>query len=176
MYVCILRIKCILSQFKMADIYSYRIYTKFSQITRQFGTRFECRLISNYEKKIKNHKNNTTFIFLRACIKYVRTIWFLTHLHQQKFCKHKSSVQIMAYLQRALQNYYQHQHIETCTKFTNVHFFPLKTCTLVPWYKQKKTSALIGLKNKLIIRKTKTSVGFKSRIYKMSLNRHGYGL
>lgn len=28
----------------------------------------------------------------------------------------------MAYLQRALQNY-QHQHIETCTKFTNVQFF-----------------------------------------------------
>lgn len=61
----------------MAHIYSYKIYTKFSQITRQFGTRFECRLISNIEKKkktIQNHKNITTFIIPRACIKYVRII------------------------------------------------------------------------------------------------------
>lgn len=151
----------------------YKVLTNNKAVRYAFWVPVDFKL---WKKKIKNHKNNTTFIFLRACIKYVRTIWFLTHLHQQKFCKHKSSVQIMAYLQRALQNYYQHQHIETCTKFTNVHFFPLKTCTLVPWYRQKKTSALIGLKNKLIIRKTKTSVGLKSRIYKMSLNRHGYGL
>lgn len=64
------------SQSKMAHIYSYKIYTKFSQITRQFGRRFECRFISNIEKKktIQNHKNNTTFIFSRACIKYVMII------------------------------------------------------------------------------------------------------
>lgn len=41
----------------------------------------------------------------------------------------------MAYLQGALQNY-QHQHIETCTKFTNVHFFVLKHATLVTSYKK----------------------------------------
>lgn len=45
----------------------------------------------------------------------------------------------MAYLQRALQNY-QHQHIETCTKFTNVQFFffIVKHATLVPSYKKPR--------------------------------------
>lgn len=74
----------------------------------------------------------------------------------------------MAYLQRALQNY-QHQHIETCTKFTNVQpwsFFVWKHATLVPSYKKK--NAVNALKNKLTIHTTKTSVGFGSRIYKMS--------
>lgn len=70
--------KMYFSQSKMAHIYSYKIYTKFSQITRQFGRRFECRLISNIEKKKKKDntkpQNNTTFIFSRACIKYVMII------------------------------------------------------------------------------------------------------
>lgn len=82
----------------------------------------------------------------------------------------------MAYLQRALQNYYQHQHIETCTKFTNVHFFFFFVLKHALWFHDTKNPALIRLKNKLIIHKTKTSVEFKSRIYKMSLKRHGYGL
>lgn len=42
----------------------------------------------------------------------------------------------MAYLQRALQNYYQHQHIET---FTNVHFFVLKHAL---WFHDRKKPAL----------------------------------
>lgn len=39
------------------------------------------------------------------------------------------------FLQRALQNYYQHQHIETCTKFTKVLFCVLKR---VLWFHDTK--------------------------------------
>lgn len=61
---------------------SYKIYWKYSQITRQFGTLFECRLISNIKKKYWRQKYkkpqnchfDKTFIISRSYIKYCRRI------------------------------------------------------------------------------------------------------
>lgn len=140
MCICILCLKCIFHNSKWLTF----IHTRFIQNSHKCQGSSVCVWSAVDFKYWKKRQYKTTKIiqhlYLHGRVSNTSGLlnnWFLIPLHQQKFCKHKTSVQIMAYIQRALQNY-QHQNIETCTKFTNVHFFffCLKTSTLVPWYKK----------------------------------------